>query len=159
MNTSVDYHAIWQIAYALDYATPTDDTMITPRLSGQGFQPGRHWWERLFAVVDAGDADAFVSFLTADGQFRFGNAPVVIGADAIRETVAGFFAAIASSHHRLLRTWGSPGSAVCEGEVTYRRQDGTELTFPFANVFEFDGEKIAAYRIYIDNSPLFAPPA
>jgi Na+-transporting NADH:ubiquinone oxidoreductase subunit NqrF len=31
--------------------------------------------------------------------------------------------------------------------------------FPFANAFEFRGQKIAAYRIYIDESSLFAPAA
>jgi limonene-1,2-epoxide hydrolase len=43
--------------------------------------------------------------------------------------------------------------------VIYTRHDGSVVTFPFANVFELRGEKIAAYRIYIDNSSLFASPA
>jgi len=45
---------------------------------------------------------------------------------------------------------------VCEGEVTYTRRDGTKVTVPFANVFELRGPLISIYRIYIDNSPLFA---
>jgi len=39
--------------------------------------------------------------------------------------------------------------------VTYTRHDGSVLTVPFANVFEMRGDKIAAYRIYVDNSLLF----
>jgi ketosteroid isomerase-like protein len=119
------------------------------------FQPDRAWWERVFAVIDAGDAAGFVDFLAPDAQFRFGNAPVVVGHEAIHAAAAGFFAAIASSRHRLIRTWNGAATAVCEGEVTYTRHDGSVISVPFANVFEMQGEKIAAYRIYIDNSSLF----
>ena len=64
-------------------------------------------------------------------------------------------AAIASSRHRLLGMWNGPATAVCEGEVTYTRHNGSVLSVPFANVFDLRGDKIAAYRIYIDNSALF----
>jgi limonene-1,2-epoxide hydrolase len=43
--------------------------------------------------------------------------------------------------------------------VTYTRHNGSSLSVPFANVFELKGDKIASYRIYIDNSALFAAPA
>jgi ketosteroid isomerase-like protein len=69
--------------------------------------------------------------------------------------VTAFFAAIAASRHRLLGTWSGAATAACEGEVTYTRHDGSVLTVPFANVFEMRGDKIAAYRIYVDNSLLF----
>jgi len=122
------------------------------------FRPDRAWWQRVLSVVDAGDAAAFVDLLTPDAQFRFGNAPPVIGSEAIRAVVAGFFSAIGSSRHELLNVWHDAATAVCEGVVTYRRHDGSSLSVPFANVFELKGEKIAAYRIYIDNSALFAGP-
>jgi ketosteroid isomerase-like protein len=115
----------------------------------------RAWWESVFAVIDARDAAGFVERLTPDAQFRFGNAPVIVGHDAIHAAVAGFFGAIAASRHRLIDTWSGASTAVCEGEVTYTRHDGSMLTVPFANVFELRADKIAAYRIYIDNSPLF----
>jgi ketosteroid isomerase-like protein len=119
------------------------------------FQPDSAWWERVFAVIDAGDAAGFVELLTADAQFRFGNAPAVVGGEAILAAVTAFFAAIAASRHRLRDTWNGASTTVCEGEVTYTRHDGSTLSVPFANVFELRGEKIASYRIYIDNSPLF----
>jgi ketosteroid isomerase-like protein len=122
------------------------------------FQPDRAWWESIFAVIDAGDAAGFVAFLTPDAQFRFGNAPVVAGHEAIYAAAAGFFSAIASSRHELLRTCNDAATAVCEGEVAYTRHDGSVLSVPFANVFELRGDKIAAYRIYIDNSSLFDKP-
>jgi ketosteroid isomerase-like protein len=121
-------------------------------------QPDRAWWERVFAIVDTGDANSFIELLTADAQFRFGNAPVIVGHEAIRAAAAAYFAAIASSRHRVLGTWNGAASAACEGEVIYTRHDGSVVSVPFANVFELRGDKIAAYRIYIDNSTLFKAP-
>jgi ketosteroid isomerase-like protein len=118
--------------------------------------PDQAWWQNVFAVIDARDTAGFVALLTPDGQFRFGSAPTVVGAAAIGDAVGGFFAAIASCRHRLIRTWYSPAGVACEGEVTYIRHDGAAVTVPFANVFELRGPLIAVYRIFIDNSPLFA---
>ena len=146
------------MAYALRMLR-SDDTETTDVAHAGAFVPERDWWQRLFSTVDAGDAAGFVKFLTADAEFRFGSGAPVIGAPAIGEAVAGFFAAIASSRHRVLGTWCRAATAVCEGEVTYTRHDGSVISFPFVNVFEFRGEKIAAYRIYIDHSSLFAPHA
>jgi ketosteroid isomerase-like protein len=119
--------------------------------------PGSPAWQQLFAAIDGRDASAFAAFLAPDGEFRFGNAPPVVGRDAVRDAVAGFFAAIGGCSHRLLRTWQSEGAVACEGEVTYTRRDGSAVTLPFANVFVLRGREIASYRIYIDNAPLFAP--
>jgi ketosteroid isomerase-like protein len=121
------------------------------------FEPDQAWWHRLFAAIDARDAAAFVDLLTPDAQFTFGSTPTVTGSGAIGIAAGQFFAAIASCRHRLLRTLtGSDRAAIaCEGIVTYTRHDGSTVSVPFANVLELRGEKIAAYRIYIDNSPLF----
>jgi ketosteroid isomerase-like protein len=124
-----------------------------------GASPLPSWCAPLFAAIDARDADAFASFLAADAQFRFGNAPVVAGRAAIRDAVAGFFGAIRACSHRLLGTWQGEGGFVCEGEVTYTRLDGGRVVLPFVNVLVLRGGKISGYRIYIDNGPLFAPSA
>lgn len=121
------------------------------------FEPDPAWWARLFAAIDAQDAKGFLRFLTPDAQFRFGNVPTIAGHEAIDAAVSGFFAAIAACEHQLLRTWNGTRSAACEGTVTYTRHDRSTVTVPFANTFELRGERIAAYRIYIDNSPLFNP--
>lgn len=121
--------------------------------------PDAAGWARLLATIDGRDADAFAAFITEDGEFRFGNAPPVVGRAAIRSAVAGFFAAIGGCRHTLARSWTGPGSAVGEGTVTYTRRDGSTLTLPFVNVFELGGGRIRSYRIYIDNGPLFNPPA
>ena len=123
------------------------------------WNPDAAGWARLFAAIDGRDADAFVAFIAEDGEFRFGNAPPVVGRAAIRAAVAGFFAAIGGCRHRLLASWTSPGTAVCEGEVTYTRHDGSTLAVPFVNVFALGDGRIRSYRIYIDNGPLFSAPA
>jgi len=114
------------------------------------------WLKELFDAIDGQDADRFVGFLTPDASFRFGSAPAVTGTAPIAEAVRGFFATIEGCRHRLTDTWSGEGTLVCEGEVTYRRHDGSEITLPFANVFEMDGGLIGSYKIYVDVGPLYA---
>jgi len=54
----------------------------------------------LFRTIDEMDSDKFVTFLTEDAQFRFGNAPAVNSKSAIREAVAGFFSTIKEINHK-----------------------------------------------------------
>lgn len=110
----------------------------------------------LFAAIDAQDTEAFVAYLTDDAVFRFGSAPAVRGRDAIRAAVDGFFDTIAGSSHVLHNSLEDGTTRVCEGEVTYTRVDGKNLTLPFADVFEYRGNLIAHYKIYIDIAPLYS---
>jgi len=43
----------------------------------------------------------------------------------------------------------------CEGDVTYRRLDGTEITLPFTDVLEYADDLIEHYKVYIDIGPLY----
>ena len=110
----------------------------------------------LFAAIDNKDVDAFVGFLTEDGTFRFGSGPAAVGREAIAGAVSGFFDTIAGLQHRIDMAMREGDTLVCEGEVTYTRHDGSEIPLPFADVFEMDGELIAAYKIYMDIGPLYA---
>lgn len=110
----------------------------------------------LFRAIDARDADAFASFLSADCTFRFGNLPAVTGQDQVREFVAGFFASVAALSHVIEARWTVPGGLICHGTVTYTRHDGSTLTVPFANVFGLAPEGIASYLIFADTSRLYA---
>jgi hypothetical protein len=111
----------------------------------------------LFRTIDEMDSDKFVTFLTEDAQFRFGNAPAVNGKSAIREAVAGFFSTIKEINHKKINLWVNSNSVLYEGEVTYTRHDGSTLTIPFINKFGMVGDKIKDYFIYIDITPLYAP--
>jgi len=125
-------------------------------MTGDGCEVSVGWLEDLFDSVDAQDTPRFVGFLSPDAEFRFGSAPAVSGTAQIAAAVDGFFSTIAGCRHRLGNTWIEDGTIACEGEVTYRRHDGSEITLPFANVFEMAGDLISRYKIYIDIAPLYA---
>lgn len=110
----------------------------------------------MFAAIDAKDSEAFVAYLSDDAVFRFGSAPPVQGRAAIREAVNGFFESIAGLSHVVSKTVRDGATLVCEGEVTYARLDGSSVTLPFTDVFEYEGELIAHYKIYMDIGPLYA---
>lgn len=110
----------------------------------------------LFRAIDARDATAFVGFLTDDAVFRFGSAPAVTGREAIRAAVEDFFGSIAGLSHAIHNTLRDGDTLVCEGVVTYTRHDGSTIAIPFANVFEYAGDLVAEYKIYIDIAPLYA---
>jgi len=110
----------------------------------------------LFAAIDRKDSASFVASLTDDAVFRFGSAPSVQGHAAIAAAVDGFFGTIASLSHTVTRVLWDGETQVCEGEVTYKRLNGTKITLPFADVFEYSGDLIAHYKIYMDIGPLYA---
>src|SRR5512139_1411176 len=117
--------------------------------------PDKGWWTSLLATVDAKDVPGFLSYLTDDAEFRFGNGPSVEGREAVGALVEGFLGAIGGTRHVLTRHWEGEDSAVGEGFVTYTRLDGSTLTLPFVNVFDLRDGKVARYLIYIDNRELF----
>jgi len=121
--------------------------------------PEAHWTADLYKAIDAKDTKRFLSYLTENAQFRFGNYPPAVGRAAIVAAVDGFFASIHSSHHDILNNWEPAGHLVSQGMVTYTRLDGRKVTVPFVNVFNMQGKLVQDYLIYIDNTPLYAPAA
>ncbi len=113
------------------------------------------WIRELFETIDAMDTDHFLSFLADDAHFRFGNAPVVVGTEAIGRAVNSFFSSIRGTRHRLLATWEHGDVVICQGEVTYTRKDAAQVTIPFVNIFKMEAEKIKRYQIYVDVTPLY----
>lgn len=116
----------------------------------------RAWLERIGAIIDAMDPQAFAALITEDGTFRFGNMPPIVGRRAIAEAVAGFWSTIAGSKHQVVNFWEGPGTVVWQGAVVYTRKDGRKVPVNFANVFYLKGDLIRDYLIYIDNGPLYA---
>ncbi|HTT41349.1 MAG TPA: nuclear transport factor 2 family protein [Burkholderiales bacterium] len=113
--------------------------------------------KQLLATIDARDAKAFAGFLTSDATFRFGNHPAVLGREAIEATVGNFLRAIKSVSHALEEQWSLPDVVICTGMVIYIRHDGGTLRVPFANILKLRPAGIYDYRIFVDNSALFAP--
>ena len=110
----------------------------------------------LFAAIDRKDTDGFVDHLTTDATFRFGSSPPVIGRDAIRIAVDGFFSTIAGLRHEYGMPVANGNTLFCEGDVTYTRHDDTTITLPFVDVFELEDDLISKYKIYMDIGPLYA---
>ncbi|MGD2217077.1 MAG: nuclear transport factor 2 family protein [Gemmatimonadales bacterium] len=109
---------------------------------------------QLFQAIDARDADAFASFLSENAVFRYGSQPAVQGKEAIRGYVSGFFGTLQALRHQVIDTWEREDSMVCQGIVTYTREDGSDVSVPFTNIFRFEGELIRDYLVYIDPTPL-----
>lgn len=114
------------------------------------------WLEELFQEIDNKDTVGFLSFLTPEARFRFGNAPLLQGRQAISEAVDAFFASIKASQHRLLHTWSIDDVVICQGEVSYTRRDNSALSLPFVNIFRMQGGQIDQYLIYVDVTPLYS---
>jgi limonene-1,2-epoxide hydrolase len=118
--------------------------------------PERHQLVELMAAIDSRDTDAFLEFLTEDSAFHFGSAPAVHGRGAIRNVLNDFFASIAGLQHTIGNVIASGDTLICEGTVVYERLDSREVSIPFVNIFEYAGQRIAEYKIYIDIGPLYA---
>lgn len=117
----------------------------------------RQFFEDMFTVIDARDAQGFGDHFTEDSAFRFGNLPPVRGRSEIRSFIADFFASIGGIGHRFEDCWSvGEDRAVCAGEVTYVRLDGSELTVPWATVSRFSDGRLAEYLAYVDPSQLYA---
>ena len=115
------------------------------------------WVPQLFQSIDAMDTGKFITFIADDAQFKFGNAPPVVGKETIRQAVDGFFKSIKRIRHRLLNTWAYLDTVICQGEVTYTRHDDSQLTVPFVNIFGMKNNLIKDYLIYNDITALYAP--
>jgi hypothetical protein len=115
-----------------------------------------NWVGEMFGAVDMMSPDRFVSYLTEDAIFKFGNGPAVTGRANIEKAVGDFFASIKGLRHKILNTWEVGRSIFCEIEVTYTRHDMKAVVLPCLNLFGMKKGKIKDYKIFIDISPLYA---
>lgn len=110
----------------------------------------------IFADIDSRDPDRFVTNLTEDVTFRFGNAEPITGRAAVKEAVAGFYTTIDGMTHHVLKVWDVGDTTIAKVDVEYVRKDGEHVTVPNTDIVEFDGDLAANWQIYIDLAPLFA---
>ena len=116
----------------------------------------KNWITSISKTIDAKDGKAFSEFIAEDGEFRFGNADVVKGRQAIADYVNYFFTMIKGSEHKIINVWKNDDKVIWQGQVKYTRLDEKQVDVNFVNIFYMDGEMIKEYLIYIDNTPLFA---
>jgi hypothetical protein len=113
------------------------------------------WVSSLFKSIDEMDAEAFASFLTEDGTFKFGNGPVATGRVATEQAVAGFFGSIGGLKHTITGVWSVGSEMFVQGEVDYRRKSGTIVRLGFMNKFQMRGDKVQQYLVYADVTPIY----
>jgi limonene-1,2-epoxide hydrolase len=96
-----------------------------------------------------GDLDAIIEFFTDDAVYH--NIPVapVTGRDAIRETIAGFTAAVDRVEFRVLNI-AAIGAVVLTERVDAFFTPTVAIELPVMGTFEVVGDKIAAWRDYFD---------
>ena len=111
--------------------------------------------KHLVQSIDNRDVDTFVTFLTDDVMFRFGNAEPVNGKENVGSAVGGFFESIVALEHDVFEIVEQRDTVICHGVVTYTRHDSSTLRVPFANIFKIRENLIKEYLIFIDISELY----
>lgn len=109
-----------------------------------------------FASIDAMDADKFVAHLTPDVVFRFGNGDPVVGREAVKAAIEGFWTTIAGLTHNVKNTWDVGDTSIAQIDIDYRRHDGKVVTVPNVDILVFDGNLVRDWQIYLDLTPVFA---
>jgi hypothetical protein len=109
----------------------------------------------LFKTIDGKNTEKFVSFISEDGVFVFGNSVEVVGRNNIFVAVDGFFKSIKAVEHFNLKSVVFGEILVVYGTSRYTRHDDSILETPFCNVLESKNGLIERYQIYIDLSQLY----
>jgi hypothetical protein len=114
--------------------------------------------KEMFDHIDSKNIDSFLTFLADDVEFRFGNAPKLVGKAAIKAAVDIFNSQIVSMEHVLTGVWTpSDDITILEFDSYYTKHNGITVGVPCCVVLRFnDNHLIEDYRINIDLSPVFA---
>jgi ketosteroid isomerase-like protein len=116
--------------------------------------------KNLIKLFEAMKVDEFLTYLTEDAEYRFGNYPAAIGKEAIEATVkASHLDQIKAITFNIKDMWEKDDAVICALDIDYTRTDDSVLTLPCLDVFRLAGDKIKSMRVYMDATPLFAPPA
>lgn len=116
----------------------------------------REFAVNVYRAVDSMDPAAQLAFFTPDCSFVFANQGPAKGHEAIGAQVKAFFSTIAGLEHELFEVWPIDDNIIVRMAVTYTRKDRKRMTFPAAVIWKIRDELISEFRIYVDNSPLFA---
>jgi ketosteroid isomerase-like protein len=114
----------------------------------------------LFEDLDRMDADAWVSHLAPDVVMRFANEEPVYGRDACRAQARLLFTSVSGLSHHVIARWEHGDTTIVETTVTFTLPDTTRLPIPMVTIYRVGRhDEIADYRVYLDPSPLWPPPA
>jgi hypothetical protein len=111
----------------------------------------------MFDCVDSKNIEGFLSYLSDDVEFRFGNAPKLVGKVAIKDGVGAFYSQIQGLEHVMTGVWELDHVTIIEFDSYYTKHTGVTVGVPCCVVLRFNADRlINDYRINIDLSPVFA---
>lgn len=102
------------------------------------------------------NVDKFLAYLTPDVKWHFANSDVIIGHDAVKESLLGFWATMDSVTHHIVKSFEVDDTVIVQFDMEYRRKDGTSVHIPCCDILIFNGDLVCDFRIYIDLAPLYA---
>ena len=86
------------------------------------------WYLDYLRVLDANDINAYVELLSEDIERVIGNAHPVIGREAVRDMLAGYWQSFAAIEHDLRTVLGDDFHFVLEADNHYLTLDGRRVT-------------------------------
>ncbi|WP_069789855.1 nuclear transport factor 2 family protein [Cyanobacterium sp. IPPAS B-1200] len=150
----------WAIAgprwSATDTRTPFNSGTNNPPSGLLETMPGRKTEivTALFARGEAFDSQGFTEFFVDNPVYQFGNFEPCLDKGAIFESVKYFFSQVSALYHDIKMMWETGNTVIVEMDVMYWRKDGSLVTLPCADIFRFEGEKVAELRIFMDANPV-----
>jgi SnoaL-like domain len=138
---------------------PADPTPLaaTPAIEVRlRFSEALSFARSVYEAVDSMDETNLAEFLTEECRFTFGNAKPVVGRAAVAEASKAFISLIAEIKHEINDVWVVDDIIITRLNVIYTRKDKKTMSFPGVTIWRVEGKQISDYKIYIDNTPLFA---
>jgi ketosteroid isomerase-like protein len=111
---------------------------------------------RFYRATDERRIDDLRELLSSDARVRFGNAPEVVGRDAILAQSAGRVAAWKSMRHHFVDAVQDGNRIFSEFIVEYLMPDERVHRLPFASLIVHDGNQIRSLRVFGDLTPLLS---
>lgn len=105
--------------------------------------------------LDQGRTDSLVARHTDGVVVKIGNAPSIVGKEALREGLVEFVASFKAVRHDFVNVFSDGDHAIIEVDVTYTRLDGASITVPAASFLGFREGLVDSLRVYIDMAPVF----
>lgn len=109
-------------------------------------------FERLVDRWNAGDIEGVLDLMADEVRWHVaaGAFGPIAGKPAVRDFLAHLRSDMAETRWRILRHAETPELLFVEGVDGYRLKSGVEVAMPYAAVVEFDGDRITAWRDYLD---------
>ncbi len=109
--------------------------------------------ERMEASVGTGNWQAAAGFFTPDVTYRVGHRPPFVGLEGIQEYMSWQNSLVSWDGHDLRRKFSRGNTAFFEVDSHFtRHRDGKKIVLPCTDIYTFDGDRIADWRVYSDTS-------